>query len=56
VEVDGLWDHRHCHADECRDRRLERLGYRILHLDAALVMQRSLVAVTYIREAIAAAR
>ena len=56
VEVDGLWHHRRVAADERRDRKLVRLGYRILHLDAALVMQQPLVAVERIREAIAAAR
>lgn len=54
VEVDGLWHHRRIAADERRDRRHARLGYRILHLDAALVMQQPLVAVERIREAIAA--
>ncbi len=54
VEVDGLWHHRRVAADERRDRRLTRMGYRILHLDAALVMQQPLVAVERIREAIAA--
>jgi very-short-patch-repair endonuclease len=54
VEVDGLWHHRRVAADERRDRKLVRLGYRILHLDAALVMQKPLVAVERIREAIAA--
>jgi len=33
---------------------LTRLGYRILHLDAMLVMQKPLVAVERIREAIVA--
>jgi very-short-patch-repair endonuclease len=56
VEVDGLWHHRRVAADERRDRRLTRLGYNILHLDAALVMQQLLVAVERIREAIAAVR
>jgi very-short-patch-repair endonuclease len=56
VEVDGLWHHRRVAADERRDRRLARLGYRILHLDAAIVMQQPLLAVACIREAIAASR
>ncbi len=56
VEVDGLWHNRRVAADERRDRKLARLGYRILHLDAALVMREPLVAVERIREAIAAAR
>jgi len=56
VEVDGLWHHRRVAADERRNRKLVRLGYRILHLDAAHVMQRPLVALERIREAVAAAR
>jgi very-short-patch-repair endonuclease len=56
VEVDGLWHHRRVAFDERRDRRLIRLGYRVLHLDAALVMQQPSVAVERIREAIAAAQ
>jgi very-short-patch-repair endonuclease len=42
-------------ADERRDRKLTRIGYRILRLDAALVMRQPQVAVARIREAIAAA-
>jgi len=56
VEVDGLWHHRCVAADERRDRKLARLGYRILHLDAALVMRQPLAAVERIREAVAAAQ
>lgn len=56
VEVDGLWHHRRVAADERRDRRLARLGYGILHLDASLVIREPLVAVERIREAIAAVR
>jgi very-short-patch-repair endonuclease len=56
VEVDGLWHHRRVAADERRNRKLVRLGYRILHLEAALVMQQPLVAVERIREAIAASK
>jgi hypothetical protein len=39
VEVDGLWNQRRIALDERRDRKLTRLGYQVLHLDAALVMQ-----------------
>lgn len=56
VEVDGLWHQRRVAADERRDRKLARLGYRILHLESALVVQQPLVAVERIREAIAVAR
>jgi very-short-patch-repair endonuclease len=56
VEVDGLWHHRRIALDERRDKKLTQLGYRILHLDAALVMQQPSVAVERIREAIADAQ
>jgi very-short-patch-repair endonuclease len=56
VEVDGLWHHRRIALDERRDRKLTRLGYRIVHLDAALVMQQPSVAVERIRQTIAAAQ
>jgi very-short-patch-repair endonuclease len=56
VEVDGLWHHRRITADERREKRLTRMGYRILHLDAALVVQQPSLAVAQIREAIAAAQ
>jgi very-short-patch-repair endonuclease len=56
VEVDGLWRHRCVAADERRDIKLTRMGYRILHLEAAFVLQQPLVAVERIREAIAAGR
>jgi very-short-patch-repair endonuclease len=53
VEVDGEWHQRRIAADERRDRKLTRMGYRILHLDAALVMREPQVADARIREAIA---
>lgn len=53
VEVDGEWHQRRIAADERRDRKLTRMGYRILRLDAALVMREPQVAVARIREAIA---
>lgn len=56
VEVDGLWHHRRIALDERRDRKLTRLGYQVLHVDAALVMQQPSVAVERIREATAAAQ
>ncbi len=56
AEVDGLWHHRRVALDERRDVLLTRLGYRVLHLDAALVTQQPLVAVERIREAIADAQ
>jgi very-short-patch-repair endonuclease len=56
VEVDDLWHHRRIALDERRDRKLMRMGYRVLHLDASLVMQQPSVAVERIREAIAVAQ
>ena len=56
VEVDGLWHHRRIAADERRNKVLTRMGYRIVHLDASLVIREPLVAVERIREAIAAGR
>ena len=38
VEVDGLYHTRRQAADARRDRALVRAGYRVLRLDAALVM------------------
>jgi hypothetical protein len=52
----ALWHHRRIAIDERRDRKLTRLGYRILHLDAAFVTQQPSVAAERIREAIAAAQ
>jgi very-short-patch-repair endonuclease len=54
VEVDGEWHQRRVTADERRDSKLTRMGYRVLRLDAALVMREPLVAVARVREAIAA--
>ena len=56
MEVDGLWHHRRIALDERRDRKLTRLGYQVLQLDAALVMQQPSVAVERVREAIAVAQ
>jgi hypothetical protein len=42
--------------DERRHRKLTRLGNRVPHLDAALVMQQPSLAVERIREAIAVAQ
>lgn len=38
VEVDGLYHTRRARADALRDARLQALGFRVLHLDADLVM------------------
>ena len=55
MEVDGLWHGRRIALDERRDRKLTRLDYQVLHLDAAVVMQQPSVAVERIRETIAVA-
>lgn len=39
-------------ADARRDRVLRRLGYRVLRLEAKLVMRQPLLAVALIREAL----
>jgi very-short-patch-repair endonuclease len=55
VEVDGEWHQRRVKADERRDSKLTRMGYRIVRLNSALVMREPQVAVARIRAAIAAA-
>jgi len=50
------WHQRHIAADERRNKALTRIGYAIVRLDAALVVQQPLVAVERIREAIVAVR
>ena len=52
VEVDGLCHQRRRAADERRDRKLQRLGYRVLRLEASLVMEQLPVAVARVREAL----
>ena len=52
VEVDGAWHHGRTQADARRDRVLRRLGYRVLHLPAKLVLQQPLAAVALVREAL----
>jgi len=52
VEVDGPVHQQRSGADARRDRELRRLGYRVLRLDAALVIQQPLVAVALIRQAL----
>jgi len=55
VEVDGLYHARRIAADARRDRHFSRLGYRVLHLEAELVMEALPLAVERIQEAIAEA-
>ena len=54
VEVDGGYHEQRGRADARRDRALCRLGYRVLHLDAELVMRDLGAAVALVREALAA--
>jgi len=55
VEVDGGYHARREAADARRDRALGRLGYRVLHLDAALVVRDLAGAVARVRAALAEA-
>ncbi|MBK7583607.1 MAG: DUF559 domain-containing protein [Myxococcales bacterium] len=53
IEVDGGW-HRHRRvADARRERALRRLGYRVLRLEAELVLSAPVQAVAKVREALA---
>ena len=54
VEVDGAYHARACFArkDARRDRALARLGYRVVRLDAGLVMRDAGAAVALVREAL----
>ena len=55
VEVDGGYHARRVKSDARRDEALGRLGYRVLHLDAELVMRDTPAAVAQIRAALRAA-
>jgi very-short-patch-repair endonuclease len=52
VEVDGGYHARRRVADESRDRKLQRLGYRVLRVDADLVLRDLSAAVALIRAAL----
>jgi very-short-patch-repair endonuclease len=52
VEVDGGYHGRRRGADGRRDAKLRRLGYRVLRLSAALVMEDLQAAVAHVRAAI----
>ena len=54
VEVDGAQHARRVAADARRDRVLRRLGYRVLRLDAQLVLRDLPAAVGRVREALGA--
>jgi very-short-patch-repair endonuclease len=51
VEVDGGYHARRRAADASRDRKLRRLGYRVIRLDAELVLRDLSAAVVLIRAA-----
>jgi very-short-patch-repair endonuclease len=53
VEVDGPCHTRRRSADARRDRKLARLGYRVLRLEEALVLEHPHQAVARIRAALA---
>ena len=53
VEIDGPYHSRRVRADESRDRKLRRLGYGVLRLEAVLVEQHLEKAVALIRAALA---
>jgi very-short-patch-repair endonuclease len=52
VEVDGAYHSRRAAADARRTRVLERLGYRVLRLDAEMVRGNVLQAVACVRRAV----
>lgn len=52
IEVDGPVHVRRRGADARKDRALRRLGYRVLGLDAALVIEQPLVALAPVRQAL----
>jgi very-short-patch-repair endonuclease len=52
VEVDGAYHARRRHADARRDRALGRLGYRVVRLEAGLVMRHLSEAVARVKAAL----
>ncbi len=52
VEVDGAYHARRLRADARRDARLRALGFRVLHLEAELVMRELPLALERIRDAL----
>jgi very-short-patch-repair endonuclease len=56
VEVDGAWHTGRAGADAARDRALARLGYRVLRLDAQLVVRDMAGALALVRASLAQAR
>ena len=53
VEIDGGYHASRRAADAQRDRALARMGYRVLRLEAALVLQQPLAALARVRKALA---
>jgi very-short-patch-repair endonuclease len=53
VEVDGGYHAGRTHADARRDEKLRRLGYKVLRIDARLVMAQPHLAVERVRAALA---
>jgi very-short-patch-repair endonuclease len=56
VEVDGGWHAGRERADGRRDRALERAGWRVVRVEAALVMAELHAAVERVREALVAGK
>jgi very-short-patch-repair endonuclease len=52
VEVDGAYHQRRLEADARRDERLRRAGYRVLRLDAELVLRELPRAVVLVKRAL----
>ena len=52
VEVDGAQHQLRRSADQRRDRKLARLGYRVLRLEAQLVIKQLPLAIERVREAL----
>ena len=53
VEVDGGYHARRVTADARRDRKLERAGYRVVRIQAALILRDLPAAVLAVRRALA---
>lgn len=56
VEVDGGYHASRRGADARRDDALERLGYRVVRLEASLVLEHPVAAIARIRAALAASK
>ncbi|MFZ5890011.1 MAG: endonuclease domain-containing protein [Myxococcota bacterium] len=52
VEVDGAWHARRKRVDARRDRKLARPGYRVVRVDAELVLRDVAAAVAQVRAAL----